>query len=95
MIVLKLLRLLQNRHLLVDELSNFTINILNTSQMGSLNFNYSNGEFYEVSKKEKQPLKLSINLIIELISNEIEASRNSKVFEKLMLQKHLISNENN
>ena len=46
-------------------------------------------------KKEEQPLKLSMNLIIELISNEIEASKNSKAFGKLMLQKHLISNENN
>ena len=63
--------------------------------MGSLNFNYSNGEFYEPSKKEKQPLKLSMNLIIELISNKIEANKNSKAFEKLMLQKHLILNENN
>ena len=46
-------------------------------------------------KKEEQPLKLSMNLIIELISNEIDASKNSKAFGKLMLQKHLISNENN
>ena len=37
-------------------------------------------------KKEEQPLKLSMNLIIELISNEIEASKNSKAFGKLMLQ---------
>ena len=68
------------------ELINFTISVNTTSQMESLNFNTSKWENSIDQKKEEQPLKLSINWMIELISNEIVANKNSKAFEILMLQ---------